>query len=489
MAKKKRKKNNPAKREQPVLQTGKSSASRTPSPAAAPKPTAAAPKHPPAQSNTVTLSQCMIVKNEERNIEKALSWGKNIVCEQIVVDTGSTDRTVEIAEKMGAKIYHFEWIKDFAAAKNYAIEQATGDWIAFLDADEYVTEDEVDKIMPFLEQIRSDIKTHRNYLAVSCRWVQLNDKGIVKEVFEQERIFRNMPSIRYKGRIHEKLSLVTKNVVFTNDFSIMHTGYTGEAFITTGKASRNLELLRLQLAEQPNDVTIKGYLADSLKAEAIVERTGSNSAEAVSLYKTKMAEVDLLYREVLNSGSDTHSLIKESAYEHFLVKYRAEAHVDSELESICLSAYKEYPKKQKFACYYAMALNKKKDYPAAYDVLKKCEAKLNDDESSALTFNVMELFAPQMVIAAQGVGDTERILMYAEIMLLMDKKNMSVLSPYIAVLVKYYKTGGEIFTQLASIYNMKDQADLLFIARAAKDCGAISLARATMDIAASLNDT
>ena len=71
----------------------------------------------------VRLSQCMIVKNEEENIERALSWGKDIMYEQIVVDTGSTDRTVEIAERLGAKVYHFEWIDDFAAAKNYAIEQ------------------------------------------------------------------------------------------------------------------------------------------------------------------------------------------------------------------------------------------------------------------------------------------------------------------------------------------------------------------------------
>ena len=64
-----------------------------------------------------TISQCMIVKNEEKNIRRALSWGKDIMCEQIVVDTGSSDRTVEIAREMGAKIFFFPWINDFAAAK------------------------------------------------------------------------------------------------------------------------------------------------------------------------------------------------------------------------------------------------------------------------------------------------------------------------------------------------------------------------------------
>ena len=86
------------------------------------------------------ISQCMIVKNEERNIERALSWGKAVIWEQIVVDTGSTDRTVELAKKMGAKVFFLEWPEDFAAAKNYAIDRAEGEWIVFLDADEHMTE-------------------------------------------------------------------------------------------------------------------------------------------------------------------------------------------------------------------------------------------------------------------------------------------------------------------------------------------------------------
>ena len=77
------------------------------------------------------ISQCMIVKNEEANIEKALSWGKDLMWEQIVVDTGSLDRTVEIAKAKGAKVFSFPWIDDFAAAKNYAIGQAKGIGLPF----------------------------------------------------------------------------------------------------------------------------------------------------------------------------------------------------------------------------------------------------------------------------------------------------------------------------------------------------------------------
>ena len=90
------------------------------------------------KDKTIRISQCMIVKNEEKNIKRALLWGKEVMWEQVVVDTGSTDRTVELACEMGAKVYHYLWTDDFSAAKNYAIEKCSGDWIALLDADEYM---------------------------------------------------------------------------------------------------------------------------------------------------------------------------------------------------------------------------------------------------------------------------------------------------------------------------------------------------------------
>ena len=83
------------------------------------------------------LSACVIVKNEEKNLPQWLSYANAAADERIVVDTGSTDRTVELARAAGAQVYSFPWQENFAAAKNFAIEQATGDWIAFLDADEY----------------------------------------------------------------------------------------------------------------------------------------------------------------------------------------------------------------------------------------------------------------------------------------------------------------------------------------------------------------
>ncbi|TCS75609.1 glycosyltransferase family 2 protein [Muricomes intestini] len=231
----------------------------------------------------VRLSQCMIVKNEEKNIEKALSWGKEVVCEQIVVDTGSTDRTVEIAEQMGAKVFHYKWHNDFAAAKNYAIEQAAGNWIAFLDADEYFTQKDAKQLKIFLRDISASFPVPD---MVTCPWMQLNDEGQIFAVSVQQRIFRNIPQIRYENRIHEALSRTDKRhmtQIRTEDkFPIYHTGYTKEAYEETRKTTRNKEILISILKENPEDYINLGYLGDSYFAEGNVEKAEETFREAVA---------------------------------------------------------------------------------------------------------------------------------------------------------------------------------------------------------------
>ena len=93
----------------------------------------------------------MIVKNEERCLEKCLKAVRNLVDEIYITDTGSTDKTVEIAKKFGAHISHFEWINDFSAARNFSLEQSDCDWNLVLDADEYLIEGKRKDIDKFLE--------------------------------------------------------------------------------------------------------------------------------------------------------------------------------------------------------------------------------------------------------------------------------------------------------------------------------------------------
>lgn len=224
----------------------------------------------------VRLSQCMIVKNEENNIKQALSWGKGIVSEQIVVDTGSTDKTVEIAEKLGAKIFHFDWIDDFSAAKNYAIEQATGNWIAFLDADEYFSVDAAQALYKSLADIEKKYNVKEKPHIVRTAWIHLDEEKQPMSTSVQDRIFRNIGTLRYKNRIHETLVLPEGRKLrlldLSSQFAIFHTGYALSVLAETEKAGRNIRLLEAELIDRPHDCELLSYLGDSLMVEQQFQR-------------------------------------------------------------------------------------------------------------------------------------------------------------------------------------------------------------------------
>ena len=275
----------------------------------------------------IRLSQCMIVKNEEKNIERALRWAKRVACEQIVVDTGSTDRTIEIAERMGAKVFNFQWIDDFSAAKNYAIEQASGNWIAFLDADEYFSETDAKKLIIFLKRIQNDPQMRANYHALNCALVNLDSEGNIASRIDQERIFRNLPTLRYKGRIHEQLDVKPDNIVIVDEIEIVHTGYTEEAFAGTDKIERNIRILRDDLAKFPNDINIKAYLADSLKK---------------STDEKERDEAETLFKEVIANREQALPDLVKKAYVHLLNKAN-QANDKQKCKEICEQALATFP--------------------------------------------------------------------------------------------------------------------------------------------------
>lgn len=198
----------------------------------------------------IKISACVIVKNEEKNMPRWLACMKNVADEIIVVDTGSTDKTVELVKAAAIKPYYFKWINDFAAAKNWAIEQATGDWIMFLDADESFT-DEAQKVL------RQEMERFNRDKSVACLLCRLLDIDIDNNnrVFNTSllpRIFRRSPYIRYRGAIHEQLenSYGNKKMVFAEKLEIIHTGYSSS--LVRLKAERNLPIMLDEL-EKAND--------------------------------------------------------------------------------------------------------------------------------------------------------------------------------------------------------------------------------------------
>ena len=410
--------------------------------------------------NEIRLSQCMIVKNEEKNIEKALKWAKGIAFEQIVVDTGSTDRTVEIAKKMGAKVYNFEWINDFSAAKNYAIEQAKGNWIAFLDADEYFSVVDAKKVMIYLKNIMADPDRRQSCLALNCKISNVDDEGKPFSVLVQERVFRNSPSVRYIGKIHEKLNILPSNVLKADEITIIHTGYTASAYKETGKANRNIELIQAELDENPEDPGLMIYLADSLWIGDNQER----KLQALALYK-----------KALDSELPIHDMLKKSAYLRILERGINTGENPKETEAICRRALVDFPADMDFEYFLSLILYNKGEKAEAWELIKGVEEKLVSarslDDARNITANPNELFT-RMVLIAQGLGDVENVIRYASMVLVADKTQEGVLGPYIGMLLNNGVSDDEVFGLLSRMYDFDNPQDLLVIARAAKNVGA-----------------
>ena len=206
------------------------------------------------------ISQAMIVKNEEKNIERALSWGKAVVSEQIVVDTGSTDRTVEIAKKMGAEVYFFPWQDDFSLAKNFAISKCRYPWIAMLDADEYFSEQDAKKMKDYIALVEKDPKVHGLRTAIA----DIDPNGQVVSLDSTVRLFRNQEDIRYRRAIHEQLCLTNgedfRPANCGNNLTVLHTGYQAEVLSKKLKENRNINLLLKELEKNPEEFDLYVYL-------------------------------------------------------------------------------------------------------------------------------------------------------------------------------------------------------------------------------------
>lgn len=208
------------------------------------------------------ISGCIIAKNEEKNIKKCISSYIDIADEIIVVDTGSEDDTVKIAKEMGAKVYNYEWNNDFAKAKNFALSMAKGDWVIFMDADEYFAQGHSKNVKKYIEQIHYK----KEFDGICCRManIQKETADIINCII-QIRIFRNHPSIRYQNSIHECIYKDGNklNVFFVEkeDILIYHTGYSSS--VGTVKAERNLNLLLEAVKQEGYPACFDGYISDS----------------------------------------------------------------------------------------------------------------------------------------------------------------------------------------------------------------------------------
>ena len=241
-----------------------------------------------------TLSLCMIVKNEEKYIAKSIDSVKDIINEIVIVDTGSTDSTLEILKNYNVKLYNYKWDNDFASARNFAINKVKSDWILFLDADEILDEASKDNLINYINTTNLD----------GCHFIVYNYRSENQNDFTIHyafRLFKNNKGYYYKGKIHEQIfNEKYKNITnrFSNEEIILHHyGYSVEVLEKKDKRSRNIPLLLEALKENPKDSFNLFNLGNEYLAQNDVNSALHHYELSYSnLDLTKHYSVHLLYR-------------------------------------------------------------------------------------------------------------------------------------------------------------------------------------------------
>lgn len=293
------------------------------------RPAAEMSYHPPA-AEAPGISVCMIVRDEEAMLAECLASVQHQVAEIIVVDTGSQDRTREIAATCPkVRLFEYVWHDDFAAARNFALEQATQPWILSLDADEIVGPDFVASLQPYLAAgVQPD--------AYAFPIPAIEADGSLDEVHSLNcvpRLFPRRPDFRFRGRIHEMILRPggPMRYVFLKQLPIQHRGYRQEVLRAKAKNQRDSALIERMLAEQPADaerlyLVLAGlYEAQDRSEDALtcIERGLGASEDPRLLQAMRQHRLQLLDRlgrdEVLLAVTET------TADDPILLRFRAMA--------------------------------------------------------------------------------------------------------------------------------------------------------------------
>jgi len=284
------------------------------------------PRHEIAKNNLIKLNEtvddkpqnislCMIVKNEEKFLPGCLESAKDVVDEIIVVDTGSTDRTMEIAREYGAIIYEHPWQNDFSYHRNQSIDYATGDWILILDADEELDPSEHGMIKSAVR--RKDID------AVS--FVVYNKiQGGRTGFLNSHRLFRNRKEYRYSGIVHNQLAM--DGITLSTQLKVYHHGYGLSEEQMREKGKRTEKLLKEQLKENPDNAFAHFNLAQIYRGLAEPEKSLKHALRVIEILSPENIDRRHVYVMALDQigcayvGIDDHEKAKEYFYKALEIK-------------------------------------------------------------------------------------------------------------------------------------------------------------------------
>lgn len=250
------------------------------------------------------LSLCLIIRDEQEMLPEFLAAVDGLWDELVVADTGSRDNSLTLLEAAGAKVVHFPWIDDFAAARNASLELATGRWILFLDADERPTE----KLAAQIRQLLDDEQAGAATVTLENLW-----PDGTRHRSSLLRLFRNDGGIRFRYRIHEDIShdvhryLQAHNLKLRHlDGVVIHLGYSRQVAAERHKKTRDLELLQRALQDEPRDFYCWFKILEIARFWADAPLGEKTAAEVIELLKNLTPDEVMELKQRPFSGEFAH---------------------------------------------------------------------------------------------------------------------------------------------------------------------------------------
>ncbi len=248
----------------------------------------------------------MIVRDEEKNLSNCLESVRGIFDEIVVVNTGSVNRTAEIAREFGARVFDFVWVNDFAAARNAALARARGDYAFWLDADDVVEPPQREKLRALLDDLRPGEETA---FVVRCACDPGEDGSGGETVVDHIRLFPVREDVRWMYRVHEQILPGLRRAgipVRWTDLTVRHTGYVDRA-LRLRKLLRNSRILREELAERPNDP----FVLFNLGAIAIERQEWREALGMLHHSLASSAPSDSITRKLYALIARAHQMLRE----------------------------------------------------------------------------------------------------------------------------------------------------------------------------------
>jgi glycosyltransferase involved in cell wall biosynthesis len=395
-----------------------------------------------------TISLCVITKNEQGNIARCLCSVKNYVAEMIVVDTGSSDDTVSIAQSLGAKVFHYNWDNNFAAARNFALDQAIGDWIVFLDADEYFEQGTSSALPEIVKKNHGNRKI--DAVCITMKHMESLSGPVIANTY-LVRLFRHSRLIRYRGRIHEAIHKQGRSPVAIyipeSTLVIHHTGYSESNL--PEKARRNLPLLEQDVAENTLNCLTYYHISQSYIL--------LQNYEQAAHYALKALENN---EEILLSNAQYKPYVYYIKSMIFL-----NLHSQEKVIAMVKSAWEKYPDHPEILHCIGMYHLKCGRYSRALEfLLQALEANVNyhstlDNEFPKLVGQVQE----EIAVLHAKMNHVSQAFDYTIGALKSDK----YLGSSLALLLSQVKTQkpADIVQVLDSLYSVQNKADVAFLVR------------------------